>query len=308
LLYKDKKGIEVYDKEMCIIPKEDRSLAMYEADSQKRAQRAQDFLNEHKDDIEKLKERLRKEGPLSSVHTKDERRVGMYWSEKHWGNVALESLWRAHHAVIAQREGNRRMYHLSELHDRQSHESLQVNTHTLQELILRRLTSVALLPKTGSGTGWQGVAPATIVAAEIKKMIAEGILEEIHVEESKKIYVVKAEDVPLIEKPIPSLTNKKMVFIAPLDTLMWDRAMIKDLFDFDYTWEVYVPAHKRKFGYYVLPILYGDELIGRIEPVFKDKKLHIKQLWKEDNASWSSHIEKAYKEAIEQFTQYLKSN
>jgi len=55
-------------------------------------------------------------------------------------------------------------------------------------------------------------------------------------------------------------------FLAPLDPFVWDRDFIRRLFDFDYVWEVYVPERKRRWGYYVLPILFGDRLVGRIEP------------------------------------------
>jgi uncharacterized protein YcaQ len=47
---------------------------------------------------------------------------------------------------------------------------------------------------------------------------------------------------------------------------LWDRDFLRSLYDFDYVWEVYVPAAKRRWGYYVLPILFGDRLVGRIEP------------------------------------------
>ena len=56
-----------------------------------------------------------------------------------------------------------------------------------------------------------------------------------------------------------------VVFLAPLDQFMWDRKMIAHLFDFDYVWEVYVPEAKRRWGYYVLPILFGDSLVARAE-------------------------------------------
>jgi uncharacterized protein YcaQ len=55
-------------------------------------------------------------------------------------------------------------------------------------------------------------------------------------------------------------------FLAPLDPLMWDRAALEPLYDFTYRWEVYTPAAKRRWGYYVLPILFVDRLVGRIEP------------------------------------------
>ena len=57
----------------------------------------------------------------------------------------------------------------------------------------------------------------------------------------------------------------RMSFLAPLDPLMWDKALIQSLWDFTYAWEIYTPAVKRKYGYYTLPILYGDRFVGRIE-------------------------------------------
>jgi uncharacterized protein YcaQ len=57
-----------------------------------------------------------------------------------------------------------------------------------------------------------------------------------------------------------------VAFLAPLDPFVWDRDLVRRLFEFDYLWEVYVPAARRRWGYYVLPILWGDRLVGRIEP------------------------------------------
>jgi uncharacterized protein YcaQ len=57
-----------------------------------------------------------------------------------------------------------------------------------------------------------------------------------------------------------------VAILAPLDPLVWDRDLLRSLFDFDYVWEVYVPEAKRRWGYYVLPLLFGDRFVGRIEP------------------------------------------
>jgi uncharacterized protein len=64
----------------------------------------------------------------------------------------------------------------------------------------------------------------------------------------------------------PGGTVPAVTFLAPLDPLAWDRGLLRSLFGFDYVWEVYVPAAKRRWGYYVLPVLFGDRFVGRIEP------------------------------------------
>ena len=83
----------------------------------------------------------------------------------------------------------------------------------------------------------------------------------------------------------------RMAFMAPLDPLLWDKSLIKALWDFQYSWEIYTPAVKRKYGYYTLPIIYGDRFIGRIEAVSDRKEgvLRVKGLW------WEQGIRKTKK-------------
>jgi len=83
--------------------------------------------------------------------------------------------------------------------------------------------------------------------------------------------------------------------------LIWDRKLIKELFDFDYKWEVYTPEKDRKYGYYVLPILYGDKFIGRFEPVYKKKTqtLIVRGLWLDE------YPDKAFKKAFIDFKNFL---
>ena len=79
----------------------------------------------------------------------------------------------------------------------------------------------------------------------------------------------------------PSGRDPQVAFLAPLDPYAWDRDFLRALHGFDYVWEVYVPEKKRRWGYYVLPILFGDRLVGRIEPRIDRKTgtLRVLGLW-----------------------------
>jgi uncharacterized protein YcaQ len=86
---------------------------------------------------------------------------------------------------------------------------------------------------------------------------------------------------------------------------LWDRGTVKDIFNFEYRWEVYTPKHQRKYGHYVLPILYGDKFIGRIEPRQVDKKLEIRGLWLEPDFQWDKIVDKSFYGYLEKFKDYL---
>ncbi|MBC7808566.1 MAG: winged helix DNA-binding domain-containing protein, partial [Akkermansiaceae bacterium] len=98
-----------------------------------------------------------------------------------------------------------------------------------------------------------------------KQLFDENETTPVQIESDKRPWHVFTDDLPQLTTDHPPLTTN-FHFLAPLDPLVYDRDRNRLLWDFEYTWEVYVPQEKRKWGYYVLPILWGDRLVGRIEP------------------------------------------
>ena len=96
-------------------------------------------------------------------------------------------------------------------------------------------------------------------------------------------FFCRAEDAGLLREILDGTADLKprMEFLAPLDPFLWDKPLIRALWDFDYSWEIYTPAEKRKYGYYTLPILYGERFIGRIDTAAdrKNGALAVKGLW-----------------------------
>jgi len=144
--------------------------------------------------------------------------------------------------------------------------------------LLSRFRAHGLLGVAGQAELWLGVAPARLDPAAPERssrevlracLLDEGAIVQVEVDGLKGPRFVIREDLPLLDAISAGRSvghEPGVTFVAPLDPLAWDRDLLRQLFDFDYVWEVYVPEPKRRWGYYVLPLLFGDRLVGRIEP------------------------------------------
>ncbi len=103
----------------------------------------------------------------------------------------------------------------------------------------------------------------------------------------------------------PSL-EPRVVFVAPLDQLMWDRRMIAHVFGFDYVWEIYVPEVKRRWGYYVLPVLFGDSLVARAEFNCRNGVLELRE-WHFEQGDPGSAFWPALERSVKEFMQYCSA-
>lgn len=114
------------------------------------------------------------------------------------------------------------------------------------------------------------------------ELVERGALVPVEVEGVRGTRLVLAEELALLQappEPAPSVA-----FLAPYDSLLWDTVLLGSLFGFEFVREGYFPGAKRRWGYYVLPILFGDRLVGRLEPrIDRDAgRVQILGLWWED--------------------------
>jgi len=151
-----------------------------------------------------------------------------------------------------------------------------------------------------------------------ESLIAEKLITELSVEGlSQKLYCL-TQDVPLVNAILTNVSKAPGIpylrprceLIAPLDPLMWDRKLIAALFGFHYSWEIYTPPDKRKYGAYVLPLLYGEKIIGRVEAVCRrsTRTLILKNVWFESGVNRTKKMDKIFEVCIRRFIAFNDCN
>ena len=281
----DRRLIELYNKSLNILPMHE--LPHYRITWQRYGPSVDGgILKEQAEVATAILERLKADGPLSTAAFSEHgHAVDWWWAPTRASRAVMEALFVSGRIGIARREGNRRHYDLMErlvpaelLKLKESEEDAM--THRL----LSRFRATGMT--TPSGTQMEVMYSAGTTAERVRRterLVAEGHLLPIEVEGLKGVrYVIAAEE-PILAATADadSLPPAAVTFLGALDPLVWDRKMLRALWNFDYLWEVYVPEAKRKWGYYVLPILFGDRFVGRIEPRIdrRAKALNILGIW-----------------------------
>jgi uncharacterized protein YcaQ len=235
------------------------------------------------------------------------------WAPARLSRAARESMYFWGEIVVHHRVHTRRYYDFSAKLLPESILNQQDPNQTEDQYydwyVLRRIGSIGL-QWNRSGDGWLGIngLKSKERTAAIQRLLHTDKIREVNVEGIKLPFYIRTMDTPVLEALLQDtneqsedcLSTFSAAAIAPLDNLLWDRELIKQLFNFEYRWEVYKPAAERQFGYYVLPLLYGDRFVARFEPVM-DKKtgiLTIINWWWEPEETLTPELTAALKEAL----------
>ena len=139
---------------------------------------------------------------------------------------------------------------------------------------LRERVIAAGLLSRASSASWSMLS-AVRASPLVGRMIEEGELAEVAIEGSSRRYLAA----PAFLRTRRVTYDDRVRILGPLDPLLWDRDLVRLAFDFDYVWEVYKPAHLRKWGWYVCPLLHRDRLIGRVDARIDRDVLVVRKLW-----------------------------
>ena len=251
--------IEYWAHEACLLPADDWPLfrpAMQVGGRRwyGEVDRTHPHLREH------VLAEIRERGPLGSRHFDGAARKGEMWGWKPAKRM-LDLLWNHGELVVAGRQGFQRLYDLPErvlppaILDAPS----PSEPERLRELALRAVRARGALTEAGVVEHWRLRGGTARVRPAVDGLVADGILERLAVADGGAPVLVAAGTE--LDRPAPT----PPVLLSPFDNLLWDRPFARRVLGFDHLIEVYKPAPERRFGYYVLPFLRGDSIVGRAD-------------------------------------------
>lgn len=318
LLYRDRLLVDYVDKELSIWPAEDWPwFAPFRERSRIHGAAFPGFAELEREALSYI----RSNGPVSSDTLPLDGEVfwhsSMHWSGNWHGKSkasrsVLEQLYTDGTLVIHHKSGSRKFYDLAERHLEAALLSAPSPCEDEDAFrrwrILRRIGAVGLL--------WNKNSPAFLgipMNADQRRQAfsaleASDAILPIRIEGSRTLFYCRAEDEALMQEMLSGSLDRKprLEFLAPLDPLLWDKAMIAALWDFSYAWEIYTPADKRKYGAYTLPILWGENFIGRIDMTadHRDRVLRVRKIWYEPGVRRTKTIGNALDRSLNRFARF----
>jgi hypothetical protein len=296
-LLKQGRVIEYWAHEACLLPVEDWPLFGWvrERFSDDHPWHG-DVKSRYPGLAEQILARIREEGPVASRDF-DGKGSGTMWNWKP-AKVMLEALFSGGELVIAGRvSGFQRVYDLPErVLPRGVLDAPTVSEHdAVRELVLRAVRARGPLTDAAIAEHWRLPGRGTRVRPVVDELVATGVLERLQVEDGGAQVV--AEPGADLDPPRPTAA----VLVSPFDNLLWDRPFARRVLSFDHVIEVYKPAPQRKYGYYVLPFLWRDRVVGRVDLKTEraDGTLVVKALHLEPGVRRSSALDDAFDRALD---------
>ncbi|MCG9873891.1 MAG: winged helix DNA-binding domain-containing protein [Leptospiraceae bacterium] len=227
------------------------------------------YLNADPKVMKYVMDTIRREGPKKARDFENEtKKAGSWWSWKPT-KIALERLFLQGELMISSRNGMEKTYDLTEnVLPKSINTTLPTDLEFAEYLVKTYLNAYGFTTVKQITHLKKGELIRKNVNKVLKSMVQEGKIQQLNIESMPFIFVNKN----LLEKPINKI-NPNIHILSPFDNSIIHRDRVLQFFDFDYKIECYTPKEKRQYGYFCLPILFGDTFIGRV-----DCKAHRKEM------------------------------
>lgn len=297
--YKDREAFD-YGGWLAMYPMSD--LPYWRVHMKKRShdKRIEGFVLSHEKLFEDVRAELRKRGPLGNRDFEGNR-IGVWnYRGRKDTSLALYDMWLSGELMMHHRVGFDRVYDFRRNIAPKEFDYVATEKEAETFFARKAVSFMGLKRESNMRVELNYYLRRDYSKTEMTNLMEgwkeSGMFEQVQMEGGRDTYLVLREDVQTLEllskgripkswNPKEITTLEEVTFLAPLD-IVSARGRAKKLFDFEYTWEVYTPAHKRRWGYYVLPILYGDDLVARLDPKLDrtTMTLEIKGFWHEEDA------------------------
>ena len=301
------------------------NLPYYRVHMQRRShqKRIEGFVLSHEELFERVRAELRARGPLGNRNL-DGNRVGWNYRGRKDTSLALFDMWLSGELMIHHRDGFERVYDFRENIAPREFDYMVGEQQAEDFFIRKNIAFMGLFREAVLRSALQYDMQQNYsrpeMAEKVDAWIEAGEAERVHVEGGRDTYLVLAEDLPSLVslgngkvpkswKSKETTTLDEVTFLSPLD-IVSARGRAKRLFDFEYKWEVYTPVHLRRWGYYVLPVLYGDDLVARLDLKLDRSTmvLEIKGYWNEEDAPMRDvEFANAFARGLLRFAKFLNA-
>lgn len=258
-LLREGKLFEYWAHEACLLPVEDFAMHRWRMARFAESHPWHGSVFEQQPELtQQVLREIGERGPLASRHFEGTG-SGTMWNWKP-AKVVLEALHSAGRLVIAGRDGFQRLYDLPErvLPAEILDGPVPSDDEYIRWATLRGVEARGALTESAVAEMWRLAGGAARVRPLADALVAEGALRRLEVADGKAPVLVPADAEP--GGPVPPA-----LLLSPFDNLLWDRAFLKRTFGFEHVIEIYKREHERVYGYYVLPLLRRDRLVGRVD-------------------------------------------
>jgi len=253
--------------------------------------------------------RLQEDGALGTNDFKSQQQTGETfsgWTNGRAVNRLMERMWTMGDVMVVERKGNQRKWDLAarffpDWTPCEELETHQASLHSVQKAIkalgvARGKAHINYHYTRGRYWHFDDV---------LQQLLHDGRIEQVQIADWPGDWYLHADDVPLLEQIQKGAWQGKTTLLSPFDNLICDRQRTEAIFDFHFRIEIYVPKNKREFGYYVLPILHHEAIIGRMDMAYerKSKRLDVISTYAEGKAP--PDAAKPIREALHELARFL---